>query len=60
MIGVGVGIEEILGLFDVERACTLGSVTLSICVAMGAVVGTFDGVSYSEMVWVDSEVSLHY
>ena len=44
MIGVSPGVRVILGLSDLECACTLGSVALS-DVALVAVVGTFDGVS---------------
>ena len=44
MIGVGVGVGEVIGLSDVECACTLGSVALSIGVAQGTVVDNFDGV----------------
>ena len=42
---MGVVVGEVLGLSDVECTCSLGSVTLSVGVAIGAVMGTFDGVS---------------
>ena len=45
MIGVGVGVGEVIGLSNVECTCTLGSVVLSIGVALGAVLVTFDGIS---------------
>ena len=41
MIGTGSGIADIVGLFDVEYACTLGKVALSVATS-DAVVGTFD------------------
>ena len=42
---VGVGVEEVVGLSNVECACTLGSVALSVVVALGIVLVTFDGTS---------------
>ena len=42
---MGVGVEEVVGLSNVECACTLGSVALSLIVAIGAVLVTFDVVS---------------
>ena len=54
MIGVGVGVGEVVGLSNIECACTLGSVVLSVGVSIGAAIGTFDGIPPSETVWVDS------
>ena len=45
MIGIGVGVGEIASISDVEYAYILGSFALSVVVALGAVVDTFDGVS---------------
>ena len=45
MIRVGAVVENIVSSSNVECAFTLGSVVLSVVVALGEVVGNFDGVS---------------
>ena len=43
MIWVGVGVGEVVVFSDIECACTLGSVSLSVIVTIGTVLVTFDG-----------------
>ena len=45
MIGVGVCVGDVAGLSDIECACTLGIIALSVGVALGAVICNFDYVS---------------
>ena len=55
MIGVGEGVGKIVGLFNVEYDCTVGSIALSIGVDLGAVVCILDGIStLGDGVCVDS------